>query len=157
RPVTVRLLADAFGLRSDGRDRFCAAAAGAPARSLGRDAVPAQLPPDVWAFTGRTAELDRLDRLLAVPAPRPPPVAISAVAGPAGVGKPALALHWAHRVADRFPDGQLYVNLRGFDLSGQVVDPTTAVRGFLDALQVPAQRIPTDPDAQAALYRSRLA
>jgi tetratricopeptide (TPR) repeat protein/transcriptional regulator with XRE-family HTH domain len=157
RPVTVRLLADAFGLRGDGRDRFCAAAADATARSLGREAVPKQLPPDVWGFTGRTAELDRLDELLAVSTPKPSTVVITAVSGTAGVGKTALAVHWAHRVADRFPDGQLYVNLRGFDISGQAVDPAAAVRGFLDALQVPAQRIPTAPDAQAALYRSLLA
>jgi tetratricopeptide (TPR) repeat protein len=67
-----------------------------------------------------------------------------------------LALHWAHRVAERFPDGQLYVNLRGFDQSGQVMEPAAAVRGFLDALGVPADRIPADPDARAALYRSLL-
>jgi hypothetical protein len=66
-------------------------------------------------------------------------------------------MHWAHQVADRFPDGQLHVNLRGFDPSGQVMDPAEAVRRCLDALQVPAARIPVDLDAQAALYRSQLA
>ncbi len=65
-------------------------------------------------------------------------------------------MHFAHQIRDRFPDGQLYVNLRGFDPSGQAMDPATAVRGFLDALEVPPQRIPTDLDAQAALYRSLL-
>jgi hypothetical protein len=84
-------------------------------------------------------------------------VVISAIAGTAGVGKTALAVHWARRVADRFPDGQLYVNLRGFDPGGQVMNPTEAIRAFLDALGVPAQRIPTSLDAQAALYRSLLA
>src|SRR5262249_22385141 len=74
-----------------------------------------------------------------------------------GVGKTALAVHWAQQVADRFPDGQLYVNLRGFDPSGQVMVPAEAVRRFLDALQVPPERIPVDLDAQAALYRSQLA
>jgi hypothetical protein len=68
-----------------------------------------------------------------------------------------LAVHRAHRVADRFPDGQLYVNLRGFHPTGQAMDPAEAVRGFLDALGTPPERIPASLDAQAALYRSTLA
>jgi anion-transporting ArsA/GET3 family ATPase len=79
-------------------------------------------------------------------------VFISAVGGTAGVGKTALAVRWAHQVADRFPDGQLYVNLRGFDPSGQVMDPAEAVRRLLDALNVPPERIPVDLDAQAVSY-----
>ena len=124
--------------------------------------VPAQLPAAVSAFAGRRAELAILDALVdpagADAATRAATtVVISAIAGTAGVGKTALAVHWAHQVAHRFPDGQLYVNLRGFDPGGQVMDPAQAVRGFLDALDVPAQRIPADLDAQAALYRSLLA
>jgi NB-ARC domain len=84
-------------------------------------------------------------------------VVISAIGGTAGVGKTALAVYWAHQVAHRFPDGQLYVNLRGFDPSGQVMDPAEAVRRFLDALGVPPERTPVDVDAQVALYRSQLA
>jgi tetratricopeptide (TPR) repeat protein len=84
-------------------------------------------------------------------------VVISAIGGTAGVGKTALAVYWAHQVASRFPDGQLYVNLRGFDPTGAVMDPAEAVRRFLDALGVSPERIPADPDAQAALYRSHLA
>ena len=76
---------------------------------------------------------------------------ISAIGGMAGVGKTALALYWAHQVADRFPDGQLYVNLRGFDPSGAPVTAAEAIRGFLDALGVAPERIPASPDAQAAL------
>ena len=82
---------------------------------------------------------------------------ISAIDGTAGIGKTALAVQWAHQVASRFPDGQLYVNLRGFDPAGPPVTPAEAVRGFLDASEVPAARIPVSLDAQAALYRSLLA
>jgi tetratricopeptide (TPR) repeat protein len=132
-----------------------------PARRR-RLAIPAQLPPDVSAFTGRTQHLATLDKLL--PSDEPASdiyhgttaVVISAIDGTAGVGKTALAVHWAHRVRDRFPDGQLYVNLRGFDPSGQAIDPAAAVRGWLDALEIPPARIPTDLDAQTALYRSLL-
>jgi tetratricopeptide (TPR) repeat protein len=132
--------------------------AGRPAGSGGAHSTgPAQLPADVPGFTGREAELAMLDAALAGAGGPPTAVVISAVSGTAGVGKTALAVHWAHRVADRFPDGQLYVNLRGFDPAGQALDPAQAVRGFLDALGVAAARIPSGVDAQAALYRSVLA
>jgi DNA-binding SARP family transcriptional activator/tetratricopeptide (TPR) repeat protein len=120
--------------------------------------VPRQLPAGTDAFTGRDAALKALDRLLGgrdEPAPRP--VVVCAVTGTAGIGKTALAVHWAHRVADRFPDGQLYVDLRGFDPSGSPMEPAEAVLGFLDALQVPPRLIPASLQAQAALYRSLLA
>jgi NB-ARC domain len=87
----------------------------------------------------------------------PAAVAISVISGTAGVGKTALALHWAHRARARFPDGQLYVNLRGFDPGGTALVPGEAVRGFLDALEVPDVRIPGGLSAQAGLYRSQLA
>jgi DNA-binding SARP family transcriptional activator/tetratricopeptide (TPR) repeat protein len=125
------------------------------ARAAVRLAVrPAQLPPDLTRFTGRTGELDRLSHLLDG---RATAVVISAITGTAGVGKTSLAIHWAHLVRDRFPDGQLYANLRGFDPTGTAVTPSEAVRGFLDALSVPAQRIPDTLDAQVGLYRSLLA
>jgi tetratricopeptide (TPR) repeat protein len=120
-------------------------------------AVPRQLPAAVAHFAGRSDELAVLTSLLRGRATAGGTVVISTIGGTAGVGKTALAVHWAHQVADRFPDGQLYVNLRGFDPTGQVMDPAEAVRRFLDALGVPTQRIPADPDAQAALYRSQLA
>ena len=82
---------------------------------------------------------------------------ISAIGGMAGVGKTALAVHWAHQVAGEFPDGQLYVNLRGFGPSGDPIAPDWAVRGFLDALGVPAERVPANLEAQTGLYRSLLA
>ncbi len=127
-----------------------------------RLAIPAQLPPDVATFTGRTQHLADLNKLLPDHGPardtpdRATAVVISAIDGTAGVGKTALAVHWAHQIRDRFPDGQLYVNLRGFDPSSQVTEAATAVRGFMDALEVPPQRIPADSDAQVALYRSLL-
>jgi DNA-binding SARP family transcriptional activator/tetratricopeptide (TPR) repeat protein len=123
--------------------------------------VPAQLPPAVYAFAGRSAELASLDAILPGTAQassaEPATVVISAVSGTAGVGKTALAVHWAHRVSARFPDGQLYVNLRGFDPGGPPLEPAEAVRGFLDAFGVPVALIPEGPPAQAALYRSMLA
>jgi TIR domain/NB-ARC domain len=128
--------------------------------SAGR--VPQQLPAAVAHFAGRVGELGTLTGLLLSRAEHGGAdaggtVVISAIGGTAGVGKTALAVYWAHQVADRFPDGQLYVNLRGFDPSGSVMDPAEAVRRFLDALNVPPERIPIDLDAQAALYRSQLA
>jgi predicted ATPase len=84
------------------------------------------------------------------------PSPISAVSGTAGVGKTALILHWAHRAAEEFPDGQLYVNLRGFDPAG-AVDPGEAMRGFLGALGVPPHGVPAGLDTQTALFRSLLA
>ncbi|MGW5667476.1 BTAD domain-containing putative transcriptional regulator [Micromonospora sp. NPDC003776] len=120
--------------------------------------VPMQLPADVSGFTGRAEHLADLDALLASRSERvSTAVVISAVSGTAGVGKTALAVHWAHTVAEKFPDGQLYVNLRGFDPTGRVMASTEAVRGFLDALGVPPERVPPDLDAQTALYRSLLA
>ncbi|GAB3975825.1 tetratricopeptide repeat protein [Plantactinospora veratri] len=121
-------------------------------------AVPSsrQLPPAVPGFAGRASQLAALDRLLEAD-PVAPVALITAVSGTAGVGKTALALHWAHRVADRFADGQLYLNLRGFDPTGAPVGPTEAIRTLLDALGVLPQRIPATLDAQAALYRGLLA
>lgn len=111
-------------------------------------AVPRQLPADPPSFSGRETELAALDAL------PPGPVVIS---GTAGVGKTTLAVHWAHRVAERYPDGQLYVDLRGFDPSEPPLAPSEALRGFLEALRVPQRQVPASPSAQAALYRSLVA
>jgi DNA-binding SARP family transcriptional activator len=118
---------------------------------------PRQLPPPIAALAGRKQELDGLFRLLENAGPGAATVPVAAVCGTAGAGKTTLALHWAHQVADRFPGGQLYVNLRGFSYCGPPVPPARAVRGFLRALGVPAAGIPADPDGRAALYRSLLA
>ncbi|TXL83890.1 BTAD domain-containing putative transcriptional regulator [Streptomyces sp. IB2014 016-6] len=126
-----------------------------PAR--GQMARPAQLPADLGTFTGRDAELARLQDLLPGGGEQPTTLLISAIGGMAGIGKTTLAVHWAHRIAHRFPDGQLYINLRGLHPTGSAVPPAEAIGIFLDALGVPAPSIPASPEAQAALYRSMLA
>jgi DNA-binding SARP family transcriptional activator/Tfp pilus assembly protein PilF len=123
--------------------------------------VPAQLPPDVRGFTGRRAELDALDELAAIPqaaangtGERPLPIGI--VAGVAGVGKTGLALHWGHRARHRFPDGQLYADLRGYDAHQEPLPPAAVLDGFLRALGVPGDQVPGGLDERAALFRSVL-
>ena len=124
--------------------------------------VPRQLPTRVPHFAGRAGELALLDGVLdeaaSSSAAGTTGVVISAIGGTAGVGKTALALHWAHRVASRFPDGQLYANLRGFDTGNEgPADPAGVLRGFLDALGVHPERRPADAEGLAGLYRSVLA
>lgn len=116
--------------------------------------VPAGLPLAPPGFVARRAELAAMDRLLPLAAARRA-VVISAVDGGAGVGKTALALHWAHRAKSRFPGGHLYANLHGYG-QGTPADPSRVLTGFLAALDVAPQKIPADLDARAALYRSML-
>ncbi|MFF3457661.1 ATP-binding protein [Streptomyces sp. NPDC002730] len=115
--------------------------------------APRQLPPRPTHFTGRTAELARLEALLAASdAGEPATLLITALVGAAGVGKSALAVHWAHAVRDRFPDGHLYLNLQGYDASPPL-SPHQALENFLVSLGVPPGSIPPDLDARTALYR----
>jgi tetratricopeptide (TPR) repeat protein len=117
--------------------------------------VPAQVPPDTAGFAGRATELGQLHAMVETPAePASPSVAV--ITGTAGVGKTTLAIRFARQAAARFPDGQLYVNLRGFDPSGSPVDARTALRGFFEALDVPARQIPPELEARTALFRSLL-
>jgi DNA-binding SARP family transcriptional activator len=119
--------------------------------------APRELPSAVPGFTGRLAELGALTGLLDGPGEHAPgAIVIAAIGGTAGVGKTALAVHWAHQAAARFPDGQLYMNLRGYD-PGQLVSAGDALAGFLRSLGVPGQEIPADQDERAARYRSLLA
>jgi DNA-binding SARP family transcriptional activator len=118
--------------------------------------VPRQLPAHTQNFVGRTAELDQLTTMLDSANPPEGTVVIAAINGTAGIGKTALALHWAHHVTERFHDGQLYVNLRGFDPTGSPLSPAEVLREFFDAFEVPPGRIPTSVEAQAAFYRSLL-
>jgi DNA-binding SARP family transcriptional activator len=117
---------------------------------------PAQLPADLPAFAGREPELSRLSGMLS-PGGGCPTVAIGAIDGMAGIGKTTLAVHWAHRIAKYFADGQLYINLRGFDASGSAAAPADALHALLFSLGVPASYIPDGLDARAGLYRSVLA
>ncbi len=119
--------------------------------------VPRQLPPDIADFTGRRAHLERLHEVLeGTGEGRPAAMVISAIDGTAGVGKTALAIHWAHQVADRFIDGQLHVNLRGYG-AAQALDPLDALQRFLRALGTAPEQVPSDVDEAAAMYRSQLA
>ncbi len=138
RRSTVELLAEVFGV--------------APGELLESPPVsgwprPAQLPAGPAGFAGRAETIKALEAS----------ARLAVISGTAGVGKTAIALHWGHRVTERFPDGQLYVNLNGFGPSGRPVEPAHALRYFLEALGVPAQRMPADLDGLAALYRSLLA
>jgi tetratricopeptide (TPR) repeat protein/transcriptional regulator with XRE-family HTH domain len=145
RPITAALLEDPAS-----HQQYRALAAPAP------PLVPRQLPAGQPHFAGRAAEMERLTALLAQH-DRGQAMTIAAIGGTAGVGKTALALHWAHQVADRFPDGQLYINLRGFDPSASPMAGESALRTFLDALQAAQSQIPASLEAQIGLYRSLLA
>ncbi|MBO0848690.1 MAG: winged helix-turn-helix domain-containing protein [Pseudonocardia sp.] len=113
--------------------------------------VPAQLPRDVRGFAGRPGLLAALDRLTTEEG------GACVISGPAGVGKTALAVHWAHGARDRFPDGQLHVDLRGYDPDEEPVQPAAALGGFLRSLGVTPRQLPPTVDEQVALYRSLLA
>jgi DNA-binding SARP family transcriptional activator/Flp pilus assembly protein TadD len=133
------------------------AAPAAPVVAEPAGPVPAQLPHEVTGFAGRSTELAWLHSMLDgdwdATAPGVPVVII---AGTAGVGKTSLAVRFSREAAGRFPDGQLYVNLRGFDPSGAPTDPGTVLRGFLEALGVPSTQVPADLDTLTGLFRSLL-
>ncbi|WP_422769984.1 ATP-binding protein [Plantactinospora sp. WMMC1484] len=165
---SVRRLADSLGLDADDRQRLDAAAdaqlppaPAAPVRQSGPTwspmpaAPPGRLPAAIASFAGRADEMRELDGLLDAAGGGPMPVV--AVLGSAGVGKTALAVHWGQRVAERFPGGQFYVNLRGFHPTGVRMEPGEAVRGLIEALGIPPQRMPPTLDAQLELYRRVLA
>jgi tetratricopeptide (TPR) repeat protein/transcriptional regulator with XRE-family HTH domain len=154
RVTTVRLLANGLRLNGPDLDAFQTAAradedAPAVSEAAGPSALvrPAQLPARVAGFAGRAAEL------AAISAGDDP---IVLVVGAAGVGKTTLLVHWAAAAAANFPDGQLYVNLRGFDPSRAPVDPTDVLHGFLTALGIAGPQVPAGRDGRAALFRSLL-
>jgi tetratricopeptide (TPR) repeat protein/transcriptional regulator with XRE-family HTH domain len=144
-PRTLRLLIEALDL--DEADR--AILAGVPDEPAARDLAPMTLPSGTIAFTGRGASLARLDE--AADAASSPLVVLS---GTGGVGKTMLALHWGNRAADRFPGGRFYLDLHGFAPGAIAMEPAEAVRHLLGAMGVGPQRLPTEADAQLALYRT---
>lgn len=173
-PDSVQRLADALGLAAEERAEFAAAAgrrlsrdaagqagpvaAARPASADSTQVVPRQLPGPVRQFTGRKKELAALTGMMdQASADGRAAMRISLIVGMAGVGKTALAVHWAHQVARRFPGGQLYIDLRGYDPSDQPVAAGDALAGFLRALGVPGQDIPAAVDERAAAFRSLLA
>ncbi|MFI6536995.1 NB-ARC domain-containing protein [Nonomuraea sp. NPDC050547] len=149
RGTSLSLLAAALSLNAAEQRRLITTARAGIAPA-GDAAAPRQLPRATAPFVGRRTELSALDAARAT-------AEVLAVVGCAGIGKTALAVHWAHRVADRFPDGHLYVNLHGFDPNPQPLHPAEAIRNFLHALGVPRQRVPADTNAAAAMMRSAMA
>jgi tetratricopeptide (TPR) repeat protein len=115
--------------------------------------TPRQLPISTRAFVDRNAELAKLDDLLESSSRAP--IVISAISGAGGIGKTELAIHWAHIVKDKFPDGQIYINLRGF---GQLdpIQPSEFFADFFASFGIAKERIPARLDAQGSLYRSVL-
>ncbi|GHH38165.1 hypothetical protein GCM10017774_28160 [Lentzea cavernae] len=119
--------------------------------------VPRQLPPAPFVCVGRARELDLLTGMMDEAVRDGAAVVVSALAGSGGIGKTWLALYWAHRNLAQFPDGQLFVDLRGRDATGQPLSLNAAVRGFLDAFGIAADRVPVDVGAQLGMYRSLVA
>ena len=118
--------------------------------------IPAQLPRDLPTFVGRDSELAQLNSSINHEAVDTEGSLVTAIRGMAGVGKTALAVHWAHQIRDQFADGQVYLNLRGFDPSEAAMEPAHALRLVLEAFGVAAQQIPAGLEARSALYRSLL-
>jgi tetratricopeptide (TPR) repeat protein len=118
--------------------------------------VPKQLPAAVGNFVGRTRELTSLTQLIEDGREHGAAMMVAAITGTAGVGKTALTVHWAHQVRGRFPDGNLYINLRGHD-PGPSIQPDQALDRMLRTLDIPAEKIPAGLEAKAELYRSLLA
>jgi DNA-binding SARP family transcriptional activator len=133
-----------------------AARISSPPRAPSPLVPPAQLPADLPTFAGREPELSQVRRMFS-PGSESPPVGICAIGGMAGIGKTAFAIHWAHHVAKHFEDGQLYLNLHGFDSSASAMTPADALGALLYSLGLPAMHIPDNLDARAGVYRSVLA
>ncbi|MFI5957431.1 BTAD domain-containing putative transcriptional regulator [Cryptosporangium sp. NPDC051539] len=147
-----RILADDAALR------LPSAGAASPGSSSRPSATPAPrqfLPRDIPDFVGRTTALDWLDTMADETGATSGAAIVSTLGGVAGVGKTALAVHWAHRSTERYPDGQLYLDLRGYD-ARDPMGPAEALTWLLRALDVPPHRIPPDVEQMAAVYRSTI-
>ena len=150
---TVRLLADALGLIGPARAGFEAAARGRAVPG-GVAAATRTLPRDIASFTGRQQELEQLTKAVAGAGGV---VGIHAIGGMAGVGKTAFAVHAAHRLADRFPGGQIFLPLHGHTPGQRPVDPADALASLLLTAGVAPAQIPPGLEARMALWRDRLA
>jgi tetratricopeptide (TPR) repeat protein/transcriptional regulator with XRE-family HTH domain len=163
RRSTIALLADALRLDDTDREALANAAGGLLGRveerpvapGTAQQAVPRQLPPDIADFTGRELALEWLHSRLRGSERGSTAVVITAAVGKAGVGKTTLAVHAAHQLRSQFPDGQLYVNLRGVE--AQALDPSDVLGRFLRALGVEGHAIPDDVEERADMYRSLMA
>jgi transcriptional regulator with XRE-family HTH domain/tetratricopeptide (TPR) repeat protein len=164
--TSLQMLAVALNLTEADRAALAAAVSGQgrtadpedPPTS-GNRSIPRQLPANVHGFVGRDDDIAHLDKImsdLGGVVDESAPIVISAIDGTAGIGKTALAVHWAHRVKQHFPDGQLYLNLRGYG-PGQPVGPDDALAAMLRSLGVDPDRIPAGVDERSALVRSTLA
>jgi len=159
---TIARLAVALELTDEQRAGFVVAASrpAVPWPAAMREAAsgsgtvsPSQLPAAVADFVGRDLHVKAMNELLG----NSSTVAVSVISGMAGIGKTAFAVHWGHQARAQFPDGQLYVDLRGFQPGHSPMSHATAVRLFLEALGIPPRRWPTSLEAQIGLYRSLLA
>lgn len=152
---SVRVLAEGLGLSAADRDVLFRVARGeAESSGSAHGLRPYQLPADVRGFAGRQEHLGQLDEILLRSGQESGAIAV--ISGMAGIGKTTLAIHWAHRMRTEFPSGQLYVNLGGYGPSGSLLEPRDALRGFLEALSVPPERMPQTLPALSGLYRSLL-
>lgn len=154
RSRSVRLLYEALELTAEEITKLRAAASG-PQPAAAATSGLSQLPLTVSDFIGRTAELAQLDEVLRSP-DRPSSVVVWVIGGTAGVGKTALATHWARKVADQFPEGQLYIDMRGYDRHSAPLLPTDALGRLLRSLGVAPDTIPTDVEEQSSMFRGLL-
>ncbi len=151
-----KLREQALAERAAAETPIAPGSAGLFAVGSSRPVTPRQLPASPESFIGRAAELAHLDRLLR-DRETSTPVVISAVSGMGGIGKTALAVHWAHQARDNFRDGELYIDLQGYHPSGRPVAPEVAMGQFLVALGVEIDRVPAVLAEQAGLYRTLMA
>lgn len=162
RVSTVRLLAAALGLSAAEQAILVAARDGELPVDTGPVVIPRQVPAAPALFIGRRDELDRLEAVLSADTPLEEghhgrSTLILMIGGAGGIGKTWLALHWAHHHLNRFPDGQLFVDLNGFSPTGQPAGPADVLGRFLDALGIDHDRQPTDLTHRTDLYRSVVA